>query len=156
MRGRRVVGEDGAGVARSGPAGRGHADAKPQIADHNRSGNSGGLSLSSRVTAVAVACDILCWTRLLLLDGDRAAAGPHTLRYRLLHTGGRITKRSHETTLLIPETWLWAEQLAYAFTRTLAITLVLPNTDQSQGRANPPGDVDPASPHTNPQRCPPP
>lgn len=73
------------------------------------------------VTAVAIACDILCWTRLLLLDGDLTAAEPHTLRYRLLHTGARIIKRSRRTILRIPRTWPWATQLADAFTRTLAI-----------------------------------
>ena len=38
------------------------------------------------VSAAAIAIDLLCWTRLLLLDGPLAKAEPATLRYRLLHT----------------------------------------------------------------------
>jgi hypothetical protein len=36
--------------------------------------------------AVAMACDLLAWLRLLCLSGDLALAEPKTLRYRLLHT----------------------------------------------------------------------
>jgi Transposase DDE domain group 1 len=72
------------------------------------------------VTAVQLACDLLCWTRLLLLDGSLAVAEPHTLRYRLLHTGARIIKRARKTILRIPETWPWANELAAAFRRVLA------------------------------------
>lgn len=48
--------------------------------------------------AVAIACDLLAWTRLLLLDGERASAEPQTLRYRLLHTGARIIKSARKQT----------------------------------------------------------
>jgi len=73
------------------------------------------------VTAVATACDLLCWTRLLLLDGALTVAEPQTLRYRLLHTGARIIKRSRKTILRISETWLWATELETAFHRVAAI-----------------------------------
>lgn len=73
------------------------------------------------VTAVAIACDLLCWTRLLLLDGDLAIAEPQTLRYRLLHTGARIIKRSRKTILRVSETWPWATELETAFHRVSAI-----------------------------------
>jgi hypothetical protein len=36
--------------------------------------------------AATIACDLLCWLRLLCLDGSLARAEPKTLRYRLLHT----------------------------------------------------------------------
>jgi Transposase DDE domain group 1 len=36
--------------------------------------------------AATIACDLLCWLRLLCLDGPLARAEPKTLRYRLLHT----------------------------------------------------------------------
>jgi Transposase DDE domain group 1 len=39
--------------------------------------------------AVAIACDLLVWLRLLCLTGDLARAEPKTLRYRLLHTAAR-------------------------------------------------------------------
>lgn len=83
---------------------------------------SGSFAINSAwVVAVAIACDLLCWTRLLLLDGPLALAEPQTLRYRLLHTGARIIKRARKQILRIPETWPWAQELATAFKRVLAI-----------------------------------
>lgn len=73
------------------------------------------------VTAVAIAIDLLCWTRLLLLEGSLAVAEPATLRYRLLHTAARIIKRSRKQILRIPETWPWAHELEAAFGRVMAI-----------------------------------
>jgi hypothetical protein len=73
------------------------------------------------VAAVAIAIDLLCWTRLLLLDDVLATAEPHTLRYRLLHTGARIIKHARRQILRIPETWPWATELETAFHRVLAI-----------------------------------
>ena len=46
------------------------------------------------VSAAAIAIDLLCWTRLLLLDGPLAKAEPATLRYRLLHTTARLVNHS--------------------------------------------------------------
>ena len=60
------------------------------------------------VTAVALAIDLLCWMRLLLLDGPLAKAEPATLRYRLLHAAARLVKRSRHLILRVPETWPWA------------------------------------------------
>ena len=73
------------------------------------------------VAAVAIAIDLLCWSRLLLLHGPLAAAEPQTLRYRLLHTAARIIKRARKQILRIPETWPWATELETAFHRVLAI-----------------------------------
>jgi len=73
------------------------------------------------VSAVAIAIDLLCWTRLLLLDGPLAGAEPKTLRYRLLHTAARIIKHARKQILRIPETWPWATELEAAFGRVLAI-----------------------------------
>ena len=73
------------------------------------------------VAAVAIAIDLLCWTRLLLLEGPLADAEPKTLRYRLLHTAARIIKRARKQILRIPETWPWANELETAFGRVLAI-----------------------------------
>jgi Transposase DDE domain group 1 len=56
----------------------------------------------------AVAVDLLCRMRLLLLDGPLAKAEPATLRYRLLHAAARLVKRSRNLILRIPETWPWA------------------------------------------------
>ena len=73
------------------------------------------------VAAVAIAIDLLCWTRLLLLDGPLADAEPKTLRYRLLHTAARIIKRARKQILRIPQTWPWATELETTFGRVLAI-----------------------------------
>ena len=73
------------------------------------------------VSAAAIAIDLLCWTRLLLLDGPLAKAEPATLRYRLLHTAARLVNHSRMLILRIPETWPWAQQFADAFNRVLAI-----------------------------------
>jgi hypothetical protein len=45
------------------------------------------------ITAAALAIDLLCWTRLLLLDGPLAKAEPATQRYRLLRAAARATVR---------------------------------------------------------------
>jgi len=73
------------------------------------------------VTAVALAIDLLCWTRLLLLEGSLAKAEPATLRYRLLHAAARLVKRSRYLTLRVPETWPWAKEFADALNRVRAI-----------------------------------
>src|SRR5262249_15467214 len=56
----------------------------------------------------ALACDLLAWLALLALDGDLAKAEPKTIRYRLLHTAGRITHGQRKRKLRIPQTWPWA------------------------------------------------
>jgi Transposase DDE domain group 1 len=66
--------------------------------------------------AVSLACDLLAWLRLLALSGDLATAEPKTLRYRLLHTAGRIVRGQRRRRLKIPETWPWATDLHQAFT----------------------------------------
>jgi hypothetical protein len=73
------------------------------------------------VTAVAVAIDLLCWMRLLLLDGPLAEAEQATLRYRLLHAAARLVKRSRYLILRVPETWPWAKEFADAINRVRAI-----------------------------------
>ena len=73
------------------------------------------------VTAVALAIDLLCWMRLLLLDGPLAKAEPATLRYRLLHAAARLVKRSRYLILRVPETWPWAAEFAAAVNRVRAI-----------------------------------
>lgn len=69
------------------------------------------------VIAAAIAIDLLCWTRLLLLDGPLAKAEPATLRYRMLHAAARLVNHSRMLILRIPETWPWAQELNDAFDR---------------------------------------
>ena len=73
------------------------------------------------ITAAAIAIDLLCWTRLLLLAGPLAKAEPATLRYRLLHAAARLVKRSRYLILRVPQTWPWAEEFAAAVNRVQAI-----------------------------------
>jgi hypothetical protein len=71
--------------------------------------------------AASIACDLLAWLRLLALDGDLAKAEPKTLRYKILHTAGRIVKGQRRRHLKIPPSWPWAQDIAGAFTRILAL-----------------------------------
>lgn len=70
---------------------------------------------------VALATDLLAWLRHLTLDGDLARAEPKTLRYRLLHTAARITHGQRQRWINIPPIWPWANQLATAFDRVMAL-----------------------------------
>ena len=73
------------------------------------------------ITAAAIAIDLLCWMRLLLLDGPLAKAEPATLRHRLLHTAVRLISHSRYLILRVCQTWPWAQEFADAFNRALAI-----------------------------------
>jgi hypothetical protein len=76
---------------------------------------------SAWCVAVAMACDLLAWFALLGLDGELARAEPKTVRYRLLHTAGRIVRGQRRRRLRIPETWPWAHDLHAAFARISAL-----------------------------------
>ena len=71
--------------------------------------------------AATIACDLLCWLRLLCLDGPLAKAEPQTLRYRILHTAARIVHGQRKHKIRIPETWPWAQQLATCLLTALAL-----------------------------------
>ncbi len=71
--------------------------------------------------SVALAVDLLAWARHLTLDGDLAKAEPKTLRYRILHTAARITRGQRHRWINIPPTWPWAQDLATAFERVMAL-----------------------------------
>ncbi|MGH3546861.1 MAG: transposase [Pseudonocardiaceae bacterium] len=71
--------------------------------------------------AATIACDLLCWLRLLCLDGPLAKAEPKTLRYRLLHTAARIVHGQRKRKIRIPATWPWAQQLATCLLTELAL-----------------------------------
>lgn len=73
------------------------------------------------VIAAAIAIDMLCWTRLLLLNSPLAKAEPATLRYRLLHAAARLVRRSRHLIVRIPETRPWAQEFADAVNRVHAI-----------------------------------
>ncbi len=67
---------------------------------------------------VLLGCDLMSWTRMLLLRGTgHAKAEPKRLRYRLFHVAGRIVTHARGITLRLPRSWPWASALATAFAR---------------------------------------
>lgn len=57
----------------------------------------------------------------LLLDDDLAVCEPKRLRYRLLHTAGRLAFHARQARLRLPRSWPWASELATAFARLAAL-----------------------------------
>jgi hypothetical protein len=68
-----------------------------------------------------IAQDLIAWTQALALDGELAVCEPKTLRYRLLHTAARLAFHARRATLRLQRTWPWADALAAAFARLLAL-----------------------------------
>jgi hypothetical protein len=68
-----------------------------------------------------IAQDLSVWTQALCLDGELATCEPKTLRYRLLHTAGRLAFHARRATLRLQASWPWASQLAAAFARLHAL-----------------------------------
>ena len=71
--------------------------------------------------AVALACDLLAWLRLLALDGDLARAEPRTLRYRVLHVAARIVRSGRRREVRVPVTWPWANEIVAMAARIQAL-----------------------------------
>jgi hypothetical protein len=101
-----------------------------RVEDNIRTGKQTGLghlpSTSIEINrawcvAAAIACDLLCWLRLLCLHGPLASAEPKTLHYRLLHTAALIVRGQRKRKIRIPQTWPWASQLATCLHTTLAL-----------------------------------
>ncbi|MDQ0798337.1 IS1380 family transposase [Streptomyces sp. B1I3] len=101
---------------------RGHAT----VEDHIRCGKTTGFGrFPSRDFGVntvwlelsLTAVDLLAWARVLLLDGELAAAEPKKLRYRLLHVAARLTRGGRRPRLRISATWPWRHELTTAFPR---------------------------------------
>ena len=70
---------------------------------------------------VLLAQDILYYTQTLALTGELARAEPKRLRYRLLHTAGRLAFHARQAILRLPRAWPWAGELAAAFARLAAL-----------------------------------
>ncbi|WP_411143267.1 IS1380 family transposase [Streptomyces sp. x-80] len=101
---------------------RGHAT----VEDHIRCGKTTGFGRfpsrdfhinSAWLELSLTAIDLLSWMRVLLLDGELAAAEPKKLRYRLLHVAARLTRGGRRLHLRISATWPWKDELATAFRR---------------------------------------
>lgn len=61
--------------------------------------------------------DLLCHFRRVALTGDAQRWEPATLRYRLLHTAGRMVTRGRRLILRLQRNWPWTQLLATAFAR---------------------------------------
>jgi hypothetical protein len=70
---------------------------------------------------VLVAQDLLYMTQTLALTGELARCEPKRLRYRLLHTAGRLAFHARKAVLRLPRSWPWAGELAAAFARLAAL-----------------------------------
>ena len=68
-----------------------------------------------------IAQDLTAWTQQLALEGELAICEPKALRYRLLHTAGRLAFHARRAVLRLPANWPWAPQLAAAFKRIQAL-----------------------------------
>lgn len=101
---------------------RGRGRAERQICDTKATGLTNLPSHSFAINTawlqlVLCAHDLLAWTRLLILDGDLAAAEPKRLRYCLFHTAGQIATTGRQRFCRLSNTWPWTRELVAAFTR---------------------------------------
>jgi hypothetical protein len=70
-----------------------------------------------------IAQDLIAWTQTLCLDGELAICEPKALRYRLLHTAGRLVFHARRAILRLQNNWPWAPALSAAFERLRVLPL---------------------------------
>jgi hypothetical protein len=70
----------------------------------------------------ALAADLIAWTQHLTLTGAHRIAEPKRLRLRLFGVAGRLVRTARHTTLKIPESWPWSEQIISAHARLATLT----------------------------------
>ena len=70
-----------------------------------------------------LAVDLIAWAQTILLHNHPTLtrAEPKTLRYRLLHVAGRLTRGGRRLRLRLDRRWPWAAELATAFARCAAL-----------------------------------
>ena len=103
-----------------------HQRQRARVEDHIRNDKDTGLAKlpfhdfamnQVWLALVLIAHDLITWTKALLLTGELAKAEPKRLRYRLLHTAGRLAFHGRRAQLRLQRTWPWAGELATAFAR---------------------------------------
>jgi Transposase DDE domain group 1 len=93
-----------------------------------------------------IAQDLIAWTQQLALDGELAICEPKALRYRLLHTAGRLAFHARRAILRLQASWPWAHHLAAAFSAPPSTTTARrlnagpPHEDQLRPRRPAPKD----------------
>lgn len=70
---------------------------------------------------VAIAHDLIGWTKTLLLSGELARSEPKRLRHRLFHVAARLAFSGRRAKLRLQRSWPWAGELAAAFARLRAL-----------------------------------
>lgn len=68
-----------------------------------------------------IAQDLLCWMKLICLDGELATAEPKHLRHRLLHVAAKLVRHGRRTHLKLDRDWPWSQALLAAFQRLRTI-----------------------------------
>lgn len=84
---------------------------------------SGFAANAAWLELVLCAADLLAWCQHVCFDGDLARAEPRTLRYRLLHTAGRLVRQARQVTLRLPTHWPWSDELAIAYRRLAQLAI---------------------------------
>jgi hypothetical protein len=107
---------------------RGRGRAEKLICDLKDTGGSnlpsGDFAINAAwLSTVLIAHDLLCWTRLVCLDGELARAEPKRLRYCLLHAAGVVARSGRRVRLRLAAGWPWAKDLVVAFDRVRALHL---------------------------------
>jgi hypothetical protein len=64
-----------------------------------------------------IAQDLLCWMKLICLDGELSRAEPKRVRQRLLHIAGKLVRHGRRIRLKLDRDWPWSRALATAFER---------------------------------------
>jgi Transposase DDE domain group 1 len=73
------------------------------------------------LAAALIAATLLCWLKMLALDGNLARAEPKSLRYRILHAAARLTSSGRRRRLKIAAAWPWAPAIITAWERIAAL-----------------------------------
>ena len=94
-----------------------------------------------------IAQNLIAWTQQLCLEGELAICEPKALRYRLLHTAGRLSFHARRAVLRLPANWPWrrARRRVHANTRAAITRRLIPSDRQHRHQvdccgASAPGD----------------
>jgi hypothetical protein len=68
-----------------------------------------------------IAQDLLCWTKLICLEGELTKAEPKRLRHLLLHTAGVLITHARRAHLKLDRDRPWSQTLVAAFDRLRTI-----------------------------------
>jgi Transposase DDE domain group 1 len=70
---------------------------------------------------VAVACELLAWTQMLVLDGPARRWEPKRLRLRIFTCAGRLVRGGRRLRLRLAASWPWTAEITAAISRLQAL-----------------------------------